>query len=102
VRDGSRCHHAVIGCSLARASPSPRAELRLPPFLLFASDAALAGLAGAGLLVVAALAALAERRRARRALIDAVGCMPWTALFLLAFIAGVVLLGLSARVLLSS
>ena len=71
--------------------------MRLPPFLVFASDATWAGLAGAGLLLVALVAAVAERRRHRRTRIDAVGWMPWTSVFLLAFVAGIVLLGLAVR-----
>jgi hypothetical protein len=66
-----------------------------PDFLLFASDATLAGVAGGALLLFAVAAAFAERRRLRRKHIDAVGCMPWTALFLLAFFAGVTLMALA-------
>ncbi|OYW46580.1 MAG: hypothetical protein B7Z33_04175 [Sphingomonadales bacterium 12-68-11] len=68
-----------------------------PRFLLFASDATLAVLAGAGLLVIALWAALAERRRVRRARIDAVGWMPWNALFLTALFGGVSLVSLGVR-----
>jgi hypothetical protein len=53
-------------------------------FLLFASDATLLGALGGALLVLALIAALAERRRARRKAIDAVGWVPWTAIFLMA------------------
>jgi len=67
-----------------------------PQFLLFASDATLAALAGGALLLLAAIAVVAERRRLRRRHIDAVGCMPWTALFLLAFFAGVTLMTMAA------
>jgi uncharacterized membrane protein len=70
--------------------------MKEPDFLLFASDATLAGLAGGALLLFAAMAALAERRRLRRRQIDAVGFMPWTALFLLTFFAGVTLTALAA------
>jgi hypothetical protein len=71
--------------------PTISPAMREPGFLLFASDATLAGLAGGALLLVAVVAVVAERRRLRRRRIDAVGCMPWTALFLLAFFAGVTL-----------
>ena len=66
-----------------------------PDFLLFASDATLAALMGGALLVFAIVAALAERRRLRRRRIDAVGFMPWTALFMLAFFAGVTLMAVA-------
>lgn len=68
-----------------------------PDFLLFASDATLAGLAGGASLLLAAAAVLAERRRVRRTRIDAVGCMPWTAVFFLSFFAGVALLAMAAK-----
>ena len=63
-------------------------------FLLFASDATLAALAGGALLLVAVVSAVAERRRLRRNRIDAVGFVPWTAVFFLAFFPGVTLLAL--------
>jgi hypothetical protein len=69
--------------------------MKEPDFLLFASDATLVGLAGSALLLLAIVAALAERRRLRRRRIDAVGFMPWTALFMLAFFAGVTLMALA-------
>jgi hypothetical protein len=65
-----------------------------PEFLRFASDATLAALAGSLLLGLAVASVLAERRRLRRKRIDAVGCMPWTAVFFLAFFPGVTLLAL--------
>jgi hypothetical protein len=66
-----------------------------PEFLRFASDATLAALAGSLLLGLAVASVVAERRRLRRKRIDAVGCMPWTALFLFAFFAGVTLMTLA-------
>jgi len=66
-------------------------------FPWISSDAAQLGTSGALAALVAALAVWAERRRLRRRMIDAVGCMPWTAIFLLAFLAACVLLGLAAR-----
>lgn len=69
--------------------------MREPDFLIFASDATLAGLAGGALLLVAVVTVVAERRRLRRKRIDAVGCMPWTALFLFTFFAGVTLVVLA-------
>ena len=66
-----------------------------PAFLLFASDATLVGLAGGALLIVAAVALLGERRRLRRKHIDAVGWMPWTTLFFVAFFCGVSLLAVA-------
>ena len=46
---------------------------------------------------VAAAAWAGDRRRMRRRNLDAVGFMPWTGVFLLAFFAAVVLLGLAGR-----
>ena len=63
-----------------------------PAFLLFASDATLVALAGGALLVVALVAFAGERRRTRRKHIDAVGWMPWTTLFFVAFFCGTVLM----------
>jgi hypothetical protein len=68
-----------------------------PDFLLFASDATLAGLAGGALLLLALAATLAERKRVRRSRIDAVGCMPWTAMFFLTFFPGVILLAVAVK-----
>ncbi len=68
--------------------------MKEPSFLLFASDATLAALAGGVLLVLAVLSVVAERRRLRRNRIDAVGFMPWTAVFFLAFFPGITLLAL--------
>jgi hypothetical protein len=71
--------------------------MREPEFLLFASDATLTALSGGGLLAIALAALLAERRRNRRAHIDAVGCMPWTGVFFVAFFTGIVLLALAVK-----
>ena len=65
-----------------------------PSFLLFASNAELAAIAGGSLLGLAVLASLAERRRVRRARIDRVGWVPWTGVFLVLFVAGATLLAL--------
>jgi hypothetical protein len=66
-------------------------------FLLFASDATLLALLGAALLIVALIAALAERRRERRKAIDAVGWMPWTAIFLASCFGAAGLLALALK-----
>jgi len=66
-------------------------------FLLFASDATLTALLGAALLVVALIAALAERRRSRRKAIEAVGWVPWTAIFLAACFGAAGLLALALQ-----
>ena len=68
--------------------------MKLIDELLFASDAEVAALAGAGFLVLAALTGLAERRRVRRERIDRVGWVPWTGLFLACSVIGVSLLAL--------
>ena len=68
--------------------------MKLPQELLFASDAELAALLGAGFLVLAAMTSFAERRRVRRARIDRVGWVPWTGLFLVCAVIGVTLLAL--------
>ena len=58
-------------------------------FLAFASEAKLLAAAGLACWIAAGLALVAERRRAARARIDAVGWVPWTGLFLtLAVIGG--------------
>lgn len=71
--------------------------MRWPDFILFASDATLAALAGAMLLAMALLALTADWRRAKRKRVDAVGCMPWTALFLACAVSGVALLTLAVQ-----
>ena len=68
-----------------------------PDFLLFASDATLAGLAGGALLLVALWSAVAERRRLRRARIEAVGFMPWTTVFFLSIFPGVTLVAMAVK-----
>jgi hypothetical protein len=64
-----------------------------PAFLLFASDSKLLGMAGGVLILLSFAAALGERRRRRRREPDAVGCMPWTTLSVLLFMAGAALTG---------
>ncbi|MEO6153659.1 MAG: hypothetical protein ABIT09_11280 [Croceibacterium sp.] len=70
--------------------------MRLPQSLLLASDATWIGVIGGGLLAISLLAGLGERRRRRRTQIDAVGCMPWATLSVLAFMTGLVLLAMAA------
>ena len=71
--------------------------MQLQQFLMLASDATLIGLFAAAFLLVAVAAVVAERRRTRRTNIDAVGCMPWTTIFFLAFFCSVVLAGVAAK-----
>jgi hypothetical protein len=52
---------------------------------------------GSMALALAIAAIWAERRRLRRTNLDAVGFMPWTAIYLISFLAAIVLLGLAAR-----
>ena len=54
----------------------------MPDALVFASDAELLALWGAGAVLVALFALLMERRRTRRTRIDRIGWVPWTGLFL--------------------
>ncbi|KUO55432.1 MAG: hypothetical protein APF82_00115 [Sphingomonadales bacterium BRH_c42] len=63
--------------------------------LIFASEADLVVLSGAGLVLVAFAALAADRRRLKRKHIDRVGWVPWTGLFLLAFVAGIGLIALA-------
>lgn len=53
--------------------------------------------AGVLALLLAAYAVWAERRRLRRTNLDAVGFMPWTVVYLVSFLAAIVLMGLAAR-----
>ena len=66
----------------------------LPDFIRFASEATVFGLWGGGMLLLSLTAFIGDRRRMRRKRIDAVGFMPWTAVFFLAFFPGVTLLAL--------
>ena len=60
------------------------------------------GVAGLLSAAVAAIAWMGDRRRMRRADLDAVGFMPWTVVFLWAFLAACVLLGLAGKAWLAS
>lgn len=71
--------------------------MHLPDFLLFASDATLAGLAGGALLGLSIAAHLGEQRRHRRRHVDAVGWVPWGSLSAGAFLPGVILLLLALK-----
>ncbi len=55
------------------------------------------GSIGAVAVTLALAAGLADRRRARRENLDAVGFMPWTVIFLLALFTACVTLGLAVR-----
>ncbi len=56
--------------------------------LIFAGDAELLALGGAGLVLLGMIANLMERRRVRRARIDHVGWVPWLGLFLACTVIG--------------
>lgn len=58
-----------------------------PEWLLFAGDATWGIIWGVGFLAFALFAGLRDRRRAKRASADAVGCMPWTFLSVIAVFA---------------
>lgn len=66
--------------------------MKLPEFILFASDATLAALAAAALLLTSLGAMLGDRRRRQRVHIDAVGLMPWRDIAALSLFAGLILL----------
>lgn len=66
-------------------------------FPWISSDAAQMGIGGGVAALLAAVAAWAEQSRMRRTKIEAVGCMPWTAMFLIFFLVACVLLGMAAR-----
>ncbi|WP_241233463.1 hypothetical protein [Altericroceibacterium xinjiangense] len=68
-----------------------------PDFLRFAGPATLAGVWGGALLLLAAVALVAERRRLKRTRIDAVGWMPWTAIFFVSGFMGFILLGVAVQ-----
>ena len=63
--------------------------------IIFASDAEIMAMWGAGFLLVAVLANLAERLRMKRARIDRLGWMPWTQIFLACLVIGGGLLSFS-------
>ena len=88
---------------MAKATPHMLPAMHtLRDFLIFASDAELMALWGAGFVACALLAIFAERRRMKRARIDRLGWMPWTGLFLLCAVIGGGLLALSVPQLLAS
>jgi hypothetical protein len=63
--------------------------------LLFASEADLLALAGAGFLLLAGIALVADRVRTRRKKLERVGFVPWTPIFLACMIIGGGLLALT-------
>lgn len=63
----------------------------------FVHEWELHALIGAIALMVALTAVWADHRRFRRTNLDAVGFMPWTTIYLIAFLAAIVLLGLAVR-----
>lgn len=52
---------------------------------------------GGAAVLIAAIATVADRRRMRRTDPDAVGFMPWTALFFVSLVVACVAIGLAAR-----
>ncbi|ABC62574.1 hypothetical protein [Erythrobacter litoralis] len=63
--------------------------------LIFASDAELLALWGAGFLLLAAFATYMEKRRTRRTEFDRVGWVPWFGIFFVSVIFGGGLLALA-------
>lgn len=66
--------------------------MRLPDFILFASDATRYGFAGGVLLLISVIAVMGDRRRARRKHPDAVGIIPWRDVAALSTFAGLALM----------
>ena len=75
------------------------AMARLHDFIIFASDAEILALWGAGFLGLAVLANFAERRRMKHSRIDRIGWVPWMPIFLAAMVIGGGLLALAIPVL---
>lgn len=75
--------------------------VKLPDEILFASDAELLALWGAGMLALAAFCSLMERRRMKRAQINRIGWVPWTGLFLTFAVIGGGLLAVAVPAMLS-
>jgi hypothetical protein len=72
--------------------------MRLPDWLVFASDATLVAMAGAGFVLAAVVSLVMDRRRHNRDRIgapDRVGWVPWTTVFLLCAVMGAGLLAAS-------
>jgi hypothetical protein len=68
--------------------------------LIFAGDAELLAMIGAGLIGLGLIANLMERRRLRRVRIDRVGWMPWLGLFMGCTVIGGLLLMIATPALL--
>ena len=69
--------------------------MKLPSFLLFASDATIIALCGGALLAVSGVALWGERQRKKRRNIDAVGLMPWRDIAAITLFGGMVLLAMA-------
>jgi len=65
--------------------------------LRFASDATMFVLWGAGLLIFALIAMWADLRRTKRKSIDDVGWVPWTRVFFICAIVGLVMLSMGVH-----
>jgi len=88
---------AKTGIAAGRHARHIAPAMKLPAFLLFASDATIVGLWGGAFVLLALLALLMDGRRSRRKKIDAVGCMPWTFVFLAAAIIGAGMLMMAVK-----
>lgn len=69
--------------------------MKLPEFLVFASDATLFAIAGAAMLLLSFVAFMGERRRRNRRNIDAVGVLPWRDIAALTMFVGMLLVAIA-------
>ena len=70
--------------------------------ILFASDAEILALWGAGFIALSIVALIGDRRRSKRSDINKVSLVPWTSLFMASMIIGGGLIALSLPKLLAS
>lgn len=84
--------------AMLRASSHMLRAMEWDYFLNFASPAKQMALVGGALLLLAAIAGFAEAVRMRRARIDRVGWVPWTAIVILCAVLGAGMLAMAVPV----